>query len=258
MEAAAAAASAGGGGDHGFSFISCKGAQFRAGERRQKRPILQEVCTAGKNNDENVQCSDYEVQKRRGETALILTVMSPPTAGDYGLIQKVMMGRNSKQWGEEEEEMETLSPADSDSLSSRNIYTNPHSTVVVLRRTRASRTSESGPFGASASVTMLEGDTAGAAAASSAASARSAASGPSSKWRLPLVCLLLAAFSVAVVAPAFAALSRHDRDARGGGGGVVRSPVSDSGKQARHNFRHSKAPMRIGAVTRDFSVAPWI
>ena len=154
--------------------------------------------------------------------------------------------------------METLSPADSDSLSSRNIYTNPHSTVVVLRRTRASRTSESGPFGASASVTMLEGDTAGAAAASSAASARSAASGPSSKWRLPLVCLLLAAFSVAVVAPAFAALSRHDRDARGGGGGVVRSPVSDSGKQARRNFRHSKAPMRIGAVTRDFSVAPWI
>ena len=140
----------------------------------------------------------------------------------------------------EEEEEFALSPilaADSDSLSS-------HSTVVMLRRTRT-RASKTNP----ASVMMLEG--------SAAASAASAASASSSKWRLPLLCLLLTALAVAVVAPAVAAFSRHDRDTRSSAVNNA-APVSDSGKPAAIlHFRHSKALMRIGAVTCDFSIPPW-
>ena len=108
---------------------------------QQKRPFLLQdghagvFCAAEENNDVEVQCySDYEVQKRRRcQTALILTpIVTPPIAGsDYGLIQKVMMGRKKWKVGREDwmEEMVALSP-DSDSPSS-------HSTVVMLKRTNA-------------------------------------------------------------------------------------------------------------------------
>ena len=150
------------------------------------------------------------MQKRGSETALILTLMKPPIAGDeQGLMQKFMMGRKKgrrvvgrEDWMEEVALAPNSSAADSD----------PHSTVVMLRRTPSSsfRTSP-------ASVTMLKG------------AAPSASSAASSKWRLPLLCLLLTALAVAVVAPALAALSGHDRDSRSSPSSAVdnAAPVSD-------------------------------
>ena len=185
------------------------------------------------------------MQKRGSETALILTLMKPPIAGDeQGLMQKFMMGRKKgrrvvgrEDWMEEVALAPNSSAADSD----------PHSTVVMLRRTPSSSFRNS-----PASVTMLKG-----AAPTSASS-----SAASSKWRLPLLCLLLTALAVAVVAPALVAFSGRDRDARSSPSSAVdnAAPVSDdSGRLTRRgrNFRHSDgAFMRIDAVTRDFSIAP--
>ena len=161
------------------------------------------------------------MQKRGSETALILTLMKPPIAGDeQGLIQKFMMGRKKgrrvvgrEDWMEEVALAPNSSYADSD----------PHSTVVMLRRTPSSSFRNS-----PASVTMLKG------AAPSASS-----SVASSKWRLPLLCLLLTALAVAVVAPALAALSGRDRDPRSSSSSAAAAvdnaaPVSDdSGRWTR-------------------------
>ena len=186
------------------------------------------------------------MQKRGSETALILTLMKPPIAGDeQGLIQKFMMGRKKgrrvvgrEDWMEEVALAPSYSAADSD----------PHSTVVMLRRTPSSSFRNS-----PASVTMLKG-----AAPSSASS-----SAASSKWRLPLLCLLLTALAVAVVAPALVAFSGRDRDPRSSSPSSAvdnAAPVSDdSGRWTGggRDFRHSDgAFMRIDAVTRDFSIAP--